>query len=153
MRPARVHVLFSTVAMAVLAVLAAGCATTPSVYSGPRPGPYSGPDPGPELNWAEAARAIEGIAGYRFGQSREPLAVVHGLVRDAMFSADSSARLAAMLGASLEGRATVDAKRFVCRELSLIGGAAEVPQLTSLLTNPEIADSARYALDRIPSDG
>jgi HEAT repeat protein len=44
---------------------------------------------------------------------------------------------------------TNDAKQFLCRQLRTIGTAKAVPQLESMLTDPEISHMARYALGRI----
>lgn len=39
----------------------------------------------------------------------------------------------------------------LCRELSVVGTAASVPVLVTMLEQPETADMARYALERIPT--
>ena len=71
---------------------------------------------------------------------------------------------AAKIGRELAGRATqcdfeftlwnapVDGKRIACRQLSLIGSEAQLPQLAPLLTDATLSDSARYALERIPGE-
>ncbi len=52
----------------------------------------------------------------------------------------------------LAGPATADGKRFICRQLGLIGTAAEVPALEALLADEQFAFAARSALERIPGD-
>ena len=52
----------------------------------------------------------------------------------------------------LAGPATPDGKRFICRQLGLIGTAAEVPALESLLADEQFAFAARSALERIPGE-
>jgi HEAT repeat protein len=44
---------------------------------------------------------------------------------------------------------TNDAKQFLCRQLRTIGTVKAIPQLESMLTDPEISHMARYALGRI----
>jgi len=59
--------------------------------------------------------------------------------------ADLEKRLAALLGAGTSRAA----KEYVCRKLSLIGTAASVPSLASLLPEKEHSHMARFALERI----
>ena len=55
-------------------------------------------------------------------------------------------RLAALLASD----ATPDGKRFACRQLFLMGSEDAVPAIATLLTDPQLSDMARYALERIP---
>ncbi len=48
--------------------------------------------------------------------------------------------------------ATIDAKSYICSKLGEIGSEASVPVLADLLNKPELFDSARYALERIPGE-
>jgi HEAT repeat protein len=52
----------------------------------------------------------------------------------------------------LRSSATLAGKDFVCRQLSVIGGAASVPALEAMLTSADTVEMARYALERIPGD-
>lgn len=90
------------------------------------------------------------IAAYKFGDSREPLSAVENLVRTSLAAPEQRAPLAARLAALLGAEATLECKQFVSSQLALIGGAPEVPALAALLTDPNTADMARYALERIP---
>jgi len=127
-----------------LLILASGCATTSS--SSHTAGDYAVPT----VKESDAARAIAKIGKYNFGDSRVPLADVEDLVRLSLQSQESRAMLAAMLGDLLEGNATVDGKRFACRQLALIGTEAQVAQLAPLLNDPALTDLVRSALERIP---
>ncbi len=49
----------------------------------------------------------------------------------------------------LAAATTNDAKQFLCRQLRTIGTEKAVPQLESMLTDPEISHMARYALGKI----
>ncbi len=68
-----------------------------------------------------------------------------------MASADASARrqVEQKLIDTLAAATTNDARQFLCRQLRTVGTAKAVPQLESMLTNPEISHMARYALGRI----
>ena len=94
--------------------------------------------------------AFKQLATYQFGQSREALSTIADALRDSQAKPEERAVLVSRLTAVLPSDATADAKRFVCRELSLYGGAASVPALAALLLGTNLADMARYALERIP---
>ncbi len=48
--------------------------------------------------------------------------------------------------------ATPDAKRFICSKLGELGSQASVSTLSDLLNIPELFESARYALEKIPGE-
>ena len=127
-------------------IVLVGCATTPSAPM------QTGDYPVPAVDRDEAAKAIEKLSTYRFGDSRVPVARVEDMVRQSLQSPESRALMASMLAELLEGDATVDGKRIVCRQLSLIGTQAQLPQLAPLLTDETLSDPARYALERIPGE-
>ncbi len=129
-----------------LMILAAGCATTPAVPT--QTADYAVP----AVDSNEAAKTLRKLTTYRFGDSRVPVAEVEDLVRQSLQSPESRALMAGMLAGVLEGRATVDGKRIACRQLSLIGSEAQVPQLAPLLSDEALSDAARYALERIPGE-
>lgn len=68
-----------------------------------------------------------------------------------MASADAGARrqVEQKLIDTLAAATTNDARQFLCRQLRTAGTAKAVPQLESMLTDPEISHMARYALGRI----
>lgn len=117
------------------AVLVAGCATSP---------------PLPAAQSLGLSDPLLQIASYEFGQSHEPLHAVENLVREALHSPAETKALAAGLAALLESDATLECKRFVCRQLSLVGGEENVPALAALLKDKELGEMARYALQPIP---
>ena len=127
-------------------IVLVGCASTPSAPM------QTGDYPVPAVDRDEAAKAIEKLSTYRFGESRVPVARVEDMVRLSLQSPESRALMASMLAELLEGDATVDGKRIVCRQLSLIGTQAQLPQLAPLLTDETLSDPARYALERIPGE-
>ena len=93
---------------------------------------------------------LKDLPKYKFGESREHLTRISNAVRDA--KGTERARLCAYLAAVLGSNATPDAKRFVCRQLSIVGTAKEVPALAPLLLDKELSDIARYALERTPEE-
>ncbi len=131
---------------ALLLLVAAGCASTAST-------PIQTSDyPVPFVDMDDAAKAIKKLKTYRFGESRVPVARVEDMVRQSLYSPDSRALIASILAELLEGDATLDCKRIVCRQLCLIGTEAQLPQLVPLLNDETLSDSARYALERIPGE-
>jgi sugar phosphate isomerase/epimerase/HEAT repeat protein len=95
--------------------------------------------------------AFKAVAAYKFGQSRECQTVVEDAVRDSAAKPDDRAALAKRLAGLLSAAdATLDAKQFACRQISIIGTAAEVPAVAALLLDKDLSDYARYALERIP---
>ena len=95
--------------------------------------------------------AFKQLAAYKFGQSRVALTVISDHVRDSAKAPADRRKLAAKLAGMVGSAAvTTDAKRFICRKLSLIGEKTEVPALAKLLTDKDLADMGRYALERMP---
>ncbi|HOD80538.1 MAG: HEAT repeat protein [Planctomycetes bacterium ADurb.Bin126] len=97
--------------------------------------------------------AMKDLAAYKFGQSRSSLTVIEDAVRDSQKSPEQrqalAGKLAAMLGQKDVGR---DAKDFICRQLSLIGGEAQVPALAAMLGDKDLSNLGRYALERMPCE-
>jgi HEAT repeat protein len=96
--------------------------------------------------------ALKAMDGYRFGDSREAMVSVERMVSAVSADAASKRTLASKLAASLASDATIEAKQFVCKQLSVIGGAPEVPALAKLLPDKDLAFYARFALERIPGE-
>lgn len=102
---------------------------------------------------ASTEDALKDLAAYKFGQSRASLTVIEDAVRDSQKSPEQrqalAAKLADMLGQKEVGR---DAKDFICRQLSLIGGEAQVPALAAMLGDKDLSNLGRYALERMPCE-
>ncbi|MBM4019000.1 MAG: TIM barrel protein [Planctomycetes bacterium] len=99
---------------------------------------------------ANLDEAFKALATYEFGQSREALTMIADAVRDSHKAPADRARLVARLTALLKAGASLDGKRFICRQLSVAGTAESVPALAALLLDKDLSDMARYALERIP---
>jgi HEAT repeat protein len=98
--------------------------------------------------------ALQKIANFKFGDSREPESAVNDIVRKAD-NAGGAERKAAeeKLLALLKANPSPDCVDFLCRQLMIIGSEACVPLLGPMLTKDEkSADWARYALEGIPGD-
>jgi|GEM_PF-1762152 len=96
--------------------------------------------------------ALEMAQDYQFGQSRSVLQKIETVV------GQSGQGHPGLRGALQErfleqlacAEVSTDYKRFVCRQLSLIGDAGAVGGLAALLGDQELADMARFGLERIP---
>ena len=89
---------------------------------------------------------------YSIGGSREPLEIISTSVRDATDTPALRVALEQELSRILRSDATPDAKRYICRQLGLIGSDASVSALSDRLTDKELASAAIHALKRIPGD-
>ena len=94
--------------------------------------------------------AFKQLPTYEFGQSREALTVIADAVRDSQKNPADRKKLLARLTEILPSKASLDAKRFACRQLSIAGTAESVPPLAALLLDKDLSDYARYAMERIP---
>ena len=93
---------------------------------------------------------LQAIAGYKFGDSRNDVVALEKFVGAASRDAAVSRAVAAKLAAMLDRQATVECKQIVCWQLSVVGGAAEVPALAKRLGDQDLGFHARFALERIP---
>ena len=94
--------------------------------------------------------AFEALKKYDWGTDRAPVAPIEAAVTASHGKAgdreDLEKRLLAVFASDISG----DAKGFVCRMLTIVGGAASVPALAALRTDEYLSHMARYALERIP---
>ena len=90
------------------------------------------------------------ISHYDSGQSRIPLAAFTQLVQDCLANPQMLKVIEARLLKFVQSDATLQGREFGFRELSLIGTDMSVPVLAPMMTRPETAEMARYALSRIP---
>ena len=93
--------------------------------------------------------AFAEIATYTLGGNTSGLKLVAELVLKSHGSPRERGELLKRFAALLASDATVEGKRFVCRQLHLMGTDEAVPQLAALLTDPELGDMARYGLERM----
>jgi HEAT repeat protein len=100
---------------------------------------------------ANVEELLKKISGYEYGQSRETFTEISDYIRSASNSPKEVEKIEKQLIDFLNSNATRDGKEFICRKLSIIGSAASVDSLASMLLEPATSDMARYALERIPS--
>jgi len=96
--------------------------------------------------------AFQRIAAYALGQDSAPMEYLIERVTAVQQDPSARAELAQRLAALMSTDATFDCKRFVIRQLQVIGTEEQVPALAPLLTDPELSHLARYALERIPGN-
>ena len=88
----------------------------------------------------------EGLAKFKFGDSRMPLAQIEEQIRKSSPAQykDLETKLLAVLKAP---ETTKDAKRYICRWLAVVGSADCVPAVAPLLTDADLSHPARMALE------
>ena len=104
------------------------------------------------IKQANVKELLEKISGYEYGQSRKPLAELEEFLRSALESPEVIKKTEKQFTKLLRSDATLDAKQFICRRLSVIGSEDSVTVLAAMLGEPETADMARYALERIEGE-
>jgi HEAT repeat protein len=107
----------------------------------------SRPAPLPPLDevLAKLATFDGGLASDAFWQLRDH-------VQAAKDAPESRTACESALLAFLGTKATLPAKTLACRELRIVGADASVPVLGKLLLDADLADPARYALEKIPGE-
>ncbi len=93
--------------------------------------------------------ALAKVAAYEPGADQKPIADLRRLVQTGSSSPERASQMEQGLLKALE-TATLSGKEQVCRQLSIAGSGASVPALAKMLGAAETADTARYALERIP---
>jgi len=106
---------------------------------------------GAAFNKSEIDEKLAAIVTYERGMSREPLIAVEKLIRESQNQPEQRKYIELQL-AELLGKATLESKSFICRQLWFIGTADSVPAIAKLLMNEETADIACYAIGQNPSD-
>ena len=120
----------------LLAAVVLGAALTTTAADPPQP--------------ADLDKSFEALKTYDWGQDRSTLQALDGAVAATHGDAAARKSLEKRLVGVLKSDAPRAAKDVVCRHLSLIGTADAVPALAALLTDKDLAQMGRYALERIP---
>ena len=94
--------------------------------------------------------ALSALKAYEFNQSMRPLKAVDELLREATGDNAPLEEIEEAFIAFLRSDATLDAKRFICKKLSIIGTAKSAEVLGEMLAVPETFEMALYALKCIP---
>jgi HEAT repeat protein len=100
---------------------------------------------------ADFTSMLATVAKYDYGDSREALTTLSDMLRQASGNAQQLADYEKAMLATVSAPDTkFAAKQYLCRELSIMGTEVSAPVLEKLLYDPQAADIARYALERIP---
>lgn len=99
---------------------------------------------------SEVSGILDKIAAYDYGDSREPLSDLRELVQASLDSEAARLEIEQAMLELLTSDATFAGKQFVSEQLSIIGTAASVPVLTTMLSEETVSDIAIFALQRIP---
>ena len=103
-------------------------------------------------NTGEKADALlSQITNYDFGQSRTILMEFSDLVVEASKSESESQKVEESLLKFLQTDPSFPSKQFACQKLSIIGSEKSVPTLIEMMKDETTTNTARYALERIPS--
>ena len=106
-------------------------------------------------SWAQTALDADLVAqvrAYDYGASRAPLEAVRAAIRASAGNAAARAAIeSALLSVASDSSAKFAGRQFACRELQSIGGPKTVEVLAPLLTDPEMSDSARGAIEMNPA--
>jgi HEAT repeat protein len=93
--------------------------------------------------------AFEALKKYDWGTDRAPVAPIENAVAAAHGNAEARVDVEKRLLAALHSEISRDAKDFVCRMLTIVGSAAAVPALATLLADEYHSHMARYVLERL----
>ncbi|MCL2743859.1 MAG: HEAT repeat domain-containing protein [Planctomycetaceae bacterium] len=93
--------------------------------------------------------AWNAVKTYKYGDDFKPLLAVEAEVQRSAAAPETKVQTAARLAALLNDNTTPAGRQFVCMQLRLVGGTAEVAKLTEYLNKPEDAENARLALTDI----
>ena len=97
--------------------------------------------------------ALAKLESYDAGQSNAALVFLEQYVGRISGDAPQREHLAAQLAAFLsKPQTTPAAKLFICQQLRIIGGEAQVPLLAAMLKSADTADMSRFALEAMPGE-
>ena len=92
----------------------------------------------------------EGLAKFKFGESRVPLATIEEQIRKSS-PAEYKAIETKLLAVLQAPETPKDAKRYICRWLAVVGSPDCVPAVALLLTDDDLSHPARMALEPMAS--
>lgn len=99
---------------------------------------------------AEIAAIVNRAAGYQSGDDVQPLRQIEVLLRDAQKNPALRKTLEGELLPLLGPDATLEARRFACQQLAVMGSTAALPRLAALLSRERDASYACLALANYP---
>jgi len=91
------------------------------------------------------------VAAYKYGDSRQALINMEGLIRASFGNAEQrKAIIGKLAGLLAAADTTPDAKRFACQQLSIIAGPEVVAAAAKLLPDADLSHAGRTILERVP---
>ena len=102
-----------------------------------------------EVSGTDIDAILEVVAQYELGQGRSPLLDLARVAQAVSPDAVAREKLAGRMAALLNGKATVEGKRFLCEQLGVLASARHVPAVAQLLNHAELTVVARGALEKI----
>ncbi len=96
--------------------------------------------------------ALAKLAKYDFGGDSSALTPMIELLSATRDKPSEQREIAVRLARMLETSVPRGAKDYACRQLAVLGTAAEVPAIDGLLGDEHLSHMARYALERIPGE-
>ena len=97
----------------------------------------------------ELEEILERAKGYEVGKSKKYLTDFSMRIRNCDGKADTYAVFEDMMLDFLSSDATVDSKKYMCRELSWMGSEKSITALGKLVNDKDLSESASYALQRL----
>ena len=97
-----------------------------------------------------SADPYEGLAKFKFGESRVPLATIEEQIRKSS-PAEYKAIETKLLTVLKSPETPKDAKRYICRWLTVVGSPDCIPAVAPLLTDDDLSHPARMALQPMVS--
>ena len=95
--------------------------------------------------------AFESLKKFDWGSDLAALNPIEDAAIAAHEKPEVGKELESRLVAALQSELSLDAQEYICRKLAMVGTAAAVPSLATLLVKKEISHMARFALERIPA--
>jgi hypothetical protein len=92
---------------------------------------------------------LDKAATYEMGKSRKYLSDFSARIRNSNGKAETYAMYESKMLEFLNSGATVDSKRYMCKELSWVGSQTSIPVLEKLVNDKDLSESATYALQRL----
>ncbi len=101
----------------------------------------------------EIQQAFEQLRAFDYEQPRKPLRTLELFIAQATGDPKQQEAVAERLGALLaDPKTSLPAKRFICKQLRMLGTEAHAPTLVKMLDDPKTAEMARQTLEAIPGD-
>ncbi len=92
---------------------------------------------------------LDKAATYQVGKSKKYLSDFSIRIRNSDGKPETYAMYESQILEFLDSDASVDSKKYMCRELSWMGSETSIPVLEKLVNDKELSESASYALQRL----